>query len=521
MTEFGAEVDARSVVEQARAAGLDGARTERVARQHALGKLTARERVALLADAGTFTELGGLVDPTRDTAFDGVVDAPGDGVVVGTARVDGRPVAVASFDFMAAGGSNGAAGSLKMGRLAQIALDEGVPLVMVLDGGGHRLQEGLDSWHFAWGFELFEAMVGLSGWVPMVAVMAGPDFGGPTNFAALSDFVVMVRGISAMGIAGPALVRAATGEEVTKEELGGADVQTRRGVADLAVDSEEEAVDAVRVFLSFLPSNSAEPPLWAPQADASPESALIDTLVPANTRLAYDVRPVVAALADEHSVFELRPTHARNAVTSLGRLGGRPVGFVANQAGHLGGALDSAACEKIAHFVSVCDAFGLALVYLIDVPGFLGGTAAEEAQLGRRSGRMLFELGQATVPRVSVVLRKGYGAGYIAMCGGRSFSADLALAWPTAEISATSVDGALDIAYRRDIAAAADPAARREELRHAFQRHITPLAAGRGFGVDDVVVPSSTRALLIDALRRKPVRHTRRRPDKAHPISPI
>ena len=422
---------------------------------------------------------------------------------------------------MVAGGSNGAAGSLKMERLARTAMDEGVPLVMVLDGGGHRLQEGLDSWHFAWGFALFEEMVTLSGWIPMAAVMVGPNFGGPTNFAALSDFVVMVRGISAMGIAGPALVRAATGEDITKEELGGADVQTARGVADLAVDSEEEAMDAVRAFLSFLPSNSGQAPLTSDRVEANPDAAVIDSIVPANTRVAYDVRRVVAALADEYSVLEIKPTHAPNVVTSLGRLGGRPVGFVANQPQHLGGALDSAACEKVSHFVSVCDAFGLALVYLIDVPGFLGGSAAEEAQLGRRSGRMLFELGQATVPRFSIVMRKGYGAGYIAMNGGRSFSADLALAWPTAEISATSIDGALDIAYRRQIAAADDPSAERARLHADFQQHISPLTAGRGFGVDDVIAPSRTRDLLVESLRRKPLRHRRRGPDKAHAISPL
>ncbi|WP_095889030.1 acyl-CoA carboxylase subunit beta [Rhodococcus sp. ACPA4] len=521
MTDDLPDASPAALVEEARSAGLDAAREVSVARQHSLGKLTARERVEMLTDPGTFVELGGLVGPTRDTAFDGHVDAPADGIVTGTAQIDGRHVAVASFDFMVAGGSNGASGSLKMERLVQIALDEGVPLVMILDGGGHRLQEGLDSWHFAWGFSLFAEMVRLSGWVPIVAVMVGPNFGGPTNFAALSDFVVMVRGISAMGIAGPALVKAATNEDITKEELGGADAQTRRGVADLAVESEEEAIDAVRVFLSYLPSNSSQQSLLAECVDEHPDAAIIDSMVPANTRVAYDVRGVVTALADDHSVFEIKPTHAANVVTAMGRLGGRAVGFIANQPQHLGGALDSAACEKASHFVSMCDAFGLALVYLIDVPGFLGGSTAEEAQLGRRSGRMLFELGQATVPRFSVVMRKGYGAGYIAMNGGRSFSADLALAWPTAEISATSIDGALDIAYRRQIAEAADPVAERTELFSSFQRHISPLAAGRGFGVDDVVPASRTRALLVDALSRKPVRHPSRAPHKSHSISPI
>jgi acetyl-CoA carboxylase carboxyltransferase component len=515
------DTDATASVEAVRAAGLDAARPERVARQHALGKLTARERIDAMLDTGTFVELGSLVAPTRDTAFEGDIEAPADGIITGTGEVDGRRVAIASYDFMVAGGSSGTAGGLKIERLARIALEEGVPLVMFLDGGGHRLQEGLDSWHFAHGEAPFQTMVDLSGWVPMVSLMVGPDFGGPTNFAALSDFVVMVRGISSMGIAGPALVKVANGEDVTKDELGGADIQTRRGVADLAVDSELEAVDAARAFLSYLPSNSAEAPLQATRADAHPDAAMVDDIVPRNPRLAYDVRDVVRALADEHSVLELRPTHAPNVITSFGRLGGRAVGFIANQPQHLGGALDSPASEKVAHFVALCDAYGLALVYLVDVPGFLGGSEAEETQLGRRSGRMLFELGQATVPRFSVVMRKGYGAGFIAMCGGRSFDADLALAWPTAEISATSIDGALDIAYRRDIAAAPDPVARRDELYRDFQRHINPLAAAKGFGVDDVVVPSRTRDLLVATLQRKPLRHHRPGPPKRRPISPL
>ena len=497
----------------------DAGRPDAVAKQHGLGKLTARERIARLVDDGSFREFGALVDAARGTPGQERLEAPGDGVVTGVGELDGRPAAIMSFDFSVFGGSNGATGGLKVARCCERSLRDGIPLVMLLDGGGHRIQEGLDSHHFAFGFDVFAQMVDLSGYVPVVAVMLGPGFGGPTNFAALADYTVMVRGISTMGIAGPALVAASTGERVSKEDLGGADLQARLGLADLAVDTEPEALDAVRVFLGYLPSSADQPP----PRDAAPDTAdpLIGDLVPACTRQAYDVGDVVEALADPDTAFEIKPEHAPNIVTALTRIGGLPVGMVANQPLHLGGALDSPACEKAAHFVSLCDAFGVPLLFLIDVPGFLAGTQSATTQLGRRSGRLLFELGQATVPRFSVVLRKGYGAGYIAMCGGRSFAADLALAWPTAEICAMSVEGAVDIAYRRDVESAPDPSARRAEMIAGFREQIGPFLAAQGFGIDDVVDPDETRDVLRAALRRAPHRHRSRAPRKQHAISPI
>ncbi|MQA13066.1 MAG: acyl-CoA carboxylase [Pseudonocardiaceae bacterium] len=500
----------------------DEGRPEAVGRQHDLGKLTARERIGLLADAETFHEFGALVGPGPAQQGSEQASAPADGVITGTARVDGRPVVVASFDFTVLGGSNGAAGGLKVAHCAERATHDRTPLIMLLDGGGHRIQEGLDSRHFAHGFRFFQRMVDLSGLVPTVSVMMGPGFAGPSNFAALCDLVVMVRGTSTMGIAGPTLVAAATGEQLSKDELGGADVQTGHGIADLATDTEQEALDAVRVFLGYLPSHTDAPPFTIDTpVEEPPGAANIDGLVPAGTRQAYDVGDVIEALADRDTAFELCAAHAPNVITALTRIGGRPVGVVANQPLHLGGALDSAGCEKSAHFVSMCDAFGVALLFLIDIPGFLVGTAAESTQLARRSGRLLFELGQASVPRFSVVLRKGYGAGYIAMAGGRSFAADLALAWPTAEICAMPVEGAVDIAYRRDVDAAPDPAMRREELISGFRANIDPYLAADGFGVDGVVTPSRTRALLLEALARVPARREVRVAGKRHAISPI
>lgn len=508
----------------ARAALSDEVRAAAVARQHAAGKLSARERITKLADANSFQEIGGLIEPKRDTFDTEGLVAPADGVVTGYARIDGRPVCLASFDYTVLGGSNGRIGGHKIEHLAQQALEHGYPYIMLLDGGGHRIQEGLDSRHFAEGSTSFQAMALLSGWVPTVAVMMGPGFAGPSNYAGLCDLVVMVRGSSTMGIAGPALVAAGIGETIDQESLGGATVQAdQHGIADFAADTEAEALMLVRRYLSFLPSNAAQPAPIVGSADPKQRrDESLMSIVPVNTRRAYDVRKVIKAISDEGSVFEVKPTYAKNLITSFARMGGRPVGIVANQALHLGGTLNSSGCEKGAHFVSICDAFGLPLVYLIDIPGFLLGSSAEKSGLARRSARLLFELGQASVTRISVVLRKGYGLGYIAMCGGRSFDADLCVAWPTAEICAMSVEGAVDVAYRKRILAAPDPAARRAELISRFREHLDAMHGAAHFGIDDVIDPRDTRSVINATLDRCGVRKlNRREPPRRHGISPI
>lgn len=509
-------------IAEERARVMDAGRPDAVARQHRLGKLTARERIDTLLDADSFRERGALVRPRPDEGEG--IDAPADGVIAGTGRIDGRPVAVTASDFTVMGGSSGKTGGLKTARLTRQALDHGLPLVMLLDGGGHRIQEGLDSRHFAAVSTTFQQMVDLSGWAPIVAAMMGSGFAGPSNVAGLADFVVMVRGTATMGIAGPALVKAATGEDLDKEALGGASVQVdRHGIADLAVDSDAEALAALRRYLSYFPSNAGEAPPVIPCDDpADRREKVLAGLVPENSRRAYDVRKVVAAVVDRGSDFELKPTYARNVVTCLARLGGRPVGVVANQPLHFAGTLDSPACEKVAHFVSVCDAFGLPLVFFVDVPGFLVGPLAERSGLARRSARMIYELGRATVPCLSVILRKGYGLGFLAMNGGRAFGAELTVAWPTAEICAMSIEGAVDVAYRGEVARAADPPARRAELIAGFRARVSPLAAAQGFGVDDIIDPRDTRPLLIETLSRLgPRRRSGARPPKVHGISPI
>ncbi|WP_299574823.1 carboxyl transferase domain-containing protein [uncultured Williamsia sp.] len=497
----------------------DGARPDAVARQHRRGRHTARERIARLS-GGRFHEFGALALPAELPGGRDPGAAVADGVVTGVAYVDGRPVAVAAVDFTVLGGSNGAVGMAKMERCVHRARIDRIPLVLLSDGGGHRMQEGLDARAAAAGSPLLMQLVELSGAVPVVSVMMGPGFGVGTNLAALSDFVVMVRGISTLGMSSSPFVAAATGEQMTNEEIGGADVQAGNGVADLAADTEDEALDAVRAFLGFLPSSCDRTP---PRTDGPhvPADVDLDAIVPEDGRRPYDVRDVIDGLCDAESVLELRELHAPNVVTALTRIAGRPIGVVANQSLHQGGALDSAACEKAAHFIAVCDAFGLPILTLIDLPGFLIGSAAESSQLARRSGRLAFELGQATVPRFSVVLRKAYGAAYVAMGGGRSNDADLAIAWPTAEICAMPVEGAVDIAYRADWSTADDPETRRSELITELRSRTGALRAAEGFGIDDVVVPSQTRNLLIEAMSRVPDRHPARPVHRFRAISPI
>jgi propionyl-CoA carboxylase beta chain len=341
----------------------------------------------------------------------------------------------------------------------------------------------------------------------------------------MCDFVVIVREIGTMGIAGPALVKIALGEDVTKESIGSADLQANEyGVADLVCDTEAEAFDAIQRFLSYLPSNSAELPsisaLGPEDAADRRDEALVD-IVPANSRRAYDVRKVIDLLADRDSVMELKPGYAKNIVTSLIRLGGRSVGVIANQPMQKAGTIDSPACEKAARFVSMCDAFGVPLLYLIDTPGILVGSAAEESGLIRRHARMMYELGHATVPRMTVVLRKGYGIAYVMMNGGREFEPDLNLVWPTAEICGMQIEGAVDVAHRREVASAEDPDAKRAEIIARYRQQVGPVQAASGFGVDDVVDPRDTRSRLIEVLERAAPRRRSNHPPKHHGISPI
>ncbi len=510
-------------IEAARRHVLDEGRPEAVAKRRSFEMMTARERVSTLVDDGAIREFGSLVEPHRDNELNRDLVAPADGIITATAKIGGRYVNVIAHDYTVYGGSSGKVGGLKLARAVQRSIDRGLPVIMLLEGGGHRIQDGMNAAHFAGASPVFQNMARTSGWVPTVAAMMGQGFAGPTNYSALSDFVVMVRGKATMGMAGPALVKAGTGVEISKEDLGGAKRQAaEQGIADLAVDSEQECLDAIREFLSYLPSNAREPlPIISCDDPADRRDDSLFDLVPADSRKVYDVRKVINVIADTESVFEIKPEFAPNIVTAFMRLDGRPVGVVANQTLRKGGILDTPSCEKAAHFIAMCDAFGLPLVFLIDVPGFSIGPSAEESGLGRRSGRLFYEIGIATVPRVSVVLRKGYGGGYFAMAGGRSFEADAAYAWPTAEICAMSIEGAVDVAFRRDYQNAENPDEKRQQMIDRIKTQTAALGAARDFGVDEVIDPRDTRALLIETFNSAPRRRPDRNPPRYRAISPI
>src|SRR4051794_20429195 len=412
-----------------------GVGPEKIERQHAQDKLTARERLALLIDDGTFTELGIHGRPHfSQRAMDGR-EAPADGVITGYGRVDGRWVAVAAYDFTVMAGAMGMTGEIKVARLRELALTKRIPLVWLLDSAGARIQEAVGSL-FARTRHLFREESVMSGAVPQIAAVRAPCAAGTAYIPGLADFVPMVSGRGSMALAGPHLVRAAVGEDVTPEELGGARVHCRKsGVGDLECESDEACIAVVKRYLSFFPAHCEEPPPLRPASDPADrmEDALLDVL-PESNRKPYDMYDVIRLIVDDGEWLDLKPKWARTIITCLTRMGGRPVGIVASQPRHLGGILDNDSADKAARFVNLCDAFGIPLVFLVDVPGFMVGTKVEAAGIIRHGAKMLHAVASATVPKITVVLRKAYGAGYYVM-NGRAYEPDLIVAWPSAEIS--------------------------------------------------------------------------------------
>jgi acetyl-CoA carboxylase carboxyltransferase component len=505
--------------QRARALQMGGA--DAVAKQHAAGKLTARERIDRLFDAGTFTEIG--VHATHAGIAPDLAGrhTPADGVITGFGKVDGRPVSVIAYDFTVMAGSMGRNAETKCNRAREIAYTKRIPMVWLIDSAGARIQEAIGSRWFAGSGVLFREQSIYSGVVPQVAAMVGPGAAGTAYIPALADFVPMVKGTSNMALGGPPLVKAIVGEDITAEELGGSKVHCEiSGVGDLEVEDDDACIGAIKEYLGFFPShNQEQPPVIAcdDPVDRRDESLL--TIMPDSARRAYDVKKVIRAVVDHGRMFEIKPGWAKNIVTALARLNGRPVGVVANQPMVLGGALDVDSADKAARFIMLCDAFNIPLVFLQDVPGFMVGSKVERAGIIRHGAKMLYAVSEATVPKLTVVLRKAYGAGYFVMCG-RAYEPDLIVAWPTAEISVMGPEGGTNIVYRREIAAAANPDEERARRVEDFRKLISPYIAAGAALIDDVIDPRQTRPVLIAALE---MARTKRvdRPWRKHGVMPV
>ena len=497
-----------------------GGGPEKIERQHAAGKLTARERIDLLVDENTFTELGihgGIHFAVR--GLEGK-EAPADGVITGYGRVEGRMVAVCAYDFTVMAGSMGMTGELKVTRLRELALSKRMPFVWLLDSAGARIQEAVGSL-FAGSGHLFREEVIMSGVIPQVAALMGPCAAGTAYIPGLADFVPMVKGRGSMALAGPHLVRAAVGEDVTQEELGGSRVHCRKsGVGDLEVADDEECILRIKQYLSYFPSHNREAPPARPTSDPIDrmDDELLDVL-PESNRKPYDMYDVIRRIVDDGQYFDLKPQWAKTIITCFARFGGRPVGIVANQPRQLGGILDNDSADKAARFVNLCNAFGIPLVFLQDVPGFMVGTKVEQAGIIRHGAKMLHAVANATVPKITVVLRKAYGAGYYVMCG-RAYEPDLIVAWPTAEISVMGAEGAVEIVFRKQVEEAEDPAAKKRELIEAYRSIIDVYIAARNDMIDDVIDPRETRPVICRALEMAENKVVER-PWKRHGVVPV
>ena len=487
-------------VRAAREALQDAARPQTVARQRKRNRWTAREGIAALADQASFVEYGGLVRPAM-AGMEGAAD----GLVMGTARVDGRAVDIVAYDYTVYAGTQSANNHAKISRMFDHALQNRLPVICWLDGGGARPHdmkvEGRGS------AETFVIFARLSGLVPTIAILPGRAFAGHANLAGMCDVLIATKD-SAMGMAGPPLVEAALGLKLTPEEIGPSDVHFAAGAIDILVEDEAEAIDKAKRYLAYF-----GPPLAPGEA---PDQTLLRGLVPDNPRRAYDVRRVINGLADVGSVQELRGGYGRAMVTAFARLGGRTVGVIANQPMYLAGAMDGPACEKAARFVQICDAFDIPLLVLCDTPGLMVGPEIEKTGLVRRSARLLAAMANATVPMMTVVLRKAYGLGYYIM-GSRPFHPAILLAWPTAEYGGMGLEGAASIIHRKELEAIGDVeqrAAVHRDRTDELKRYNTALEVAARFGYDDVVDPADTRAILLNTLATLPAplpRATRKR----------
>ncbi len=484
-------------LEEQRARARAGGGKKRVDAQHERGKLTARERIELLLDPGSFEEWD-MFKEHRSTDFGMDKNTvPGDGVVTGYGTVNGRLVFVFSQDFTVFGGSVSETHAEKICKIMDQAMKVGAPVIGLNDSGGARIQEGVSS--LAGYAEIFQRNVMASGVVPQISMVMGPCAGGAVYSPATTDFIFMVRDTSYMFVTGPDVVKTVTHEEVTQEELGGAMTHsTKSGVADLACDTDVDALQQLRRFVDFLPGSNRERPPERPTDDpADRQEPSLDTLIPDNPNEAYDVRELIEKLVDEGDFFELQPDYARNMMIGFGRMDGPTVGIVANQPMVLAGCLDIDASVKAARFIRFCDCFNIPIILLVDVPGFLPGTAQEYGGLIRHGAKLLYAFAEATVPKITVITRKAYGGAYIVM-GSKHLRGDVNFAWPSAEIAVMGSKGAVEIIFRQDIGDEEKIAEREREYQAQFAN---PFRVGARGYIDDVIMPHNTRNRLCRSLR--------------------
>lgn len=476
-----------------------GGGQDKIDKQHAQGKLTARERLSLLLDEGSFVEIDKFVKH-RCTAFGmDKEELPCDGVVTGIGKINGRLVAVFSQDFTVMGGSLGEMHAKKIMKLMDLAMELGIPLIGINDSGGARIQEGVDSL-FGYG-GIFYRNTLASGVIPQITLIAGPCAGGAVYSPAITDFVVMIDKTAKMFITGPNVIKAVTGEEISQEDLGGAYVHSSKsGNAHFLASNEQEAAEIIRKLLSYIPQNNLEEPEYVPGNYSLSMSEEINNVVPVEPTKSYDVRKVIEMVVDEGSFFEVHKNFARNIVVGFARIAGMSVGIVANQPSVLAGSLDIDSSDKAARFIRFLDCFNIPIVTFVDTPGYLPGVQQEHGGIIRHGAKLLFAYSEATVPKITVILRKAYGGAYIAM-GSKHLGADLVAAWPTAEIAVMGPEGAANIIFRKEIESAPNPEEKRKELvqqyREAFANPY--VAAARGY-IDAVIEPSKTREWIARAL---------------------
>jgi acetyl-CoA carboxylase carboxyltransferase component len=496
-----------------------GGGQKRIDQQHERGKLTARERLALLLDEGSFQEFGALA--THEFTAFGLDKQrfPGDGIVTGFGKVNSRRVAVFAQDFTVMGGSFSEVQSQKISRIQDMALEAGIPVIGLNDSGGARIQEGVRSLA-AYG-EVFVRNVLASGVVPQISVILGPCAGGAVYSPALTDFVIMA-GQSYMFLTGPDVIKAVTGELVTAQDLGGAEVHTgRSGVAHLAAETEEDGLALTKRLLGYLPQNNhEEPPIIATDDSLTRMDDTLNALIPDDENQPYDIRDAIEAIFDRASFLEIQPIFAANAVIGFARLDGYPVGVVANQPAFMSGALNIDASDKISRFIRLCDAFNVPIITFVDCPGFLPGTSQEYGGVIRHGAKIIYAYCEATVPKISIVTRKAMGGAYVAM-GSKQMRNDITFAWPTAQIAVMGAQAAVNVLFRDEIKKAADPAARETELLEEYrEQFFNPYRAADVGQIDEVIEPRETRPRLaraLEVLRTK----VQQNPPKKHGLCPV